>query len=139
MKHHVVLAVTSLLSILFAVFHLADDISRGMSPGGLANLPGVLVLALWLHATLMLAERRSGLAIILALSSLASAIPVIHMSGRSGLAGGASAGSGGAFFFAATLLALGGTALCSVVLAARGLWSLRGSRTAQGSREDAGS
>jgi len=139
MRHSVVLTVTSLLSIVFAVCHLADDISRGMSPAGLTNVPVVVVLAVWLYATLVLAERRAGLAIILGLSSLVSAIPVIHMLGRSGLAGGASAGSGGAFFFAATLLALGGTAICSVVLSARGLWSLRRSRAREGSRQDAAS
>ena len=32
MKHNVLLTITSLLSILFGTFHLADDIARGMSP-----------------------------------------------------------------------------------------------------------
>ena len=51
MKHHVTLTITSLLSILFTTFHLTDDIVRGISPGGLSNLPVVLVLAVWLYAT----------------------------------------------------------------------------------------
>ena len=34
MKHNVILTITSLLSILFVTFHLADDIVRGFEPGG---------------------------------------------------------------------------------------------------------
>jgi uncharacterized membrane protein YGL010W len=67
-KNQVALTITSLLSILFSMFHLADDIVYGMSPGRLSNLP---------------------------------------------------------FFFVWTLLALGVTAVFSVILSARGLWSLR--------------
>ncbi len=58
MKHTVTLTITSLLSVLFTTFHLTDDIVRGMSPGGISNLPVVLVLAVWLYATLVLVERR---------------------------------------------------------------------------------
>ena len=43
MKHTVTLTITSLLTILFTTFHLADDMVRGFSPGGLSNLPVVLV------------------------------------------------------------------------------------------------
>jgi hypothetical protein len=43
MKHTVALTITSLLTLLFTTFHLADDIVRGFSPGGLSNLPVVLV------------------------------------------------------------------------------------------------
>jgi hypothetical protein len=94
-----------------------------MSPRGLSSLPVVLVLAGWLYATLVLAERRSGCVIILVLSLLASGLPVIHMKGSGGVTGGIK--SGGAFFFAWTLLALGVTAIFSVILSARGLHSLR--------------
>ena len=40
MKQSVMLTITSLLSILFASFHIADDVVRGFEPGGLANLIG---------------------------------------------------------------------------------------------------
>jgi hypothetical protein len=123
MKHYVILTITSLLSILFTTFHLTDDIVRGMSPGGVANLAVVLVLVVWLYGTLVLAERRSGHVIILVASLLASGLPVVHMIGTGGMVGGAVAQSRGAFFFAWTLIALGVTALLSVVLAARGLRS----------------
>lgn len=33
MKHHVILTITSLLSILLFTFHLADDIVRGFEKG----------------------------------------------------------------------------------------------------------
>jgi len=44
MKHTDTL--TSLLTILFTTFHLANDIVFGMSPRGLSNLPVVVV---WVH------------------------------------------------------------------------------------------
>jgi hypothetical protein len=125
MKHTGTLTITSLLTILFTTFHLTHDIVRGISPRGLSNLPVVLVLVVWLYATLMLAGRRSGYLIILVLSLLASGVPVIHMTGKSGVVGGAIAESSGNFFFAWTLLAVGVTAVFSVILSARGLWSLR--------------
>ena len=118
------LTITSLLSILFMMFHQTDDIVRGMASGGIINLFVVLILIVWLYATLMLAERRSGYIIILVASLFASSMPVIHMTGA-GLAGGKIADSGGAFFFVWTLIALGVTALFSVILSALGLWRLQ--------------
>ena len=65
MKHKVTLTITSLLSILFFAFHWADDVVRGISPGGVSGLFGVLILVVWLYGTLVLAERRSGHVILL--------------------------------------------------------------------------
>ena len=124
MKHNLTLTIASLLSILFMSFHHSDDVVRGMAPGKFSNLIPVLVLAAWLYGTLVLAGRRAGYVIILVASLLSSGIPVVHMRGA-GLAGGDIAKSGGAFFFVWTLIALGVTALFSVILSARGLWSLR--------------
>ena len=122
MKPNIMLTIASLLSILFGTFHLADDIARGMSPGGLLNLIGIAIFVVWLYGTLVLAERRSGYIIILVASLLMTGIPVIHMRGVG--IGFGTVRSGG-FFFAWTLLALGVTALFSVVLSVQGLWSLR--------------
>ena len=124
MKHPVTLTIASLLSILFMAFHLTDDIVRGMEPGGVSTLVGVLILVVWLYGTVVLAERRSGYVIILLGSLLASGVPVIHMMGA-GLVGGRIANSSGVFFWVWTLIALGVTAIFSVILSARGLWSLR--------------
>ncbi len=125
MKNNVLLTIGSLLSILFFTFHHADDVVRGMAPGGLSNLIPVIFLVFWLYGTtLVLAERRSGYIIILVVSLLGSGIPVIHMTG-SGFVGGDIANSGGAFFFVWTLIALSVSTLFSVILSARELWSLK--------------
>ncbi|MGO9519763.1 MAG: hypothetical protein ACLPND_22225 [Candidatus Korobacteraceae bacterium] len=76
----------------------------------------------------MLAERRSGYVIILLGSLLGLVVPIIHMKGAG--VGGAIAKSSGAFFFIWTLLALGVTALFSVILSARGVWEHLPRRTA---------
>ena len=123
MKHNDMLTIASLLSVLFMTFHLADDIVRGMEPGGLSSLTAVPILVVLLYGTLVLAERRSGYVIILLGSLLGLVVPVIHMKGKGvGVASGIADSSGG-FFFVWTLIALGVTALFSIVLSARGLWS----------------
>ena len=135
MKHNVMLTVASLLSILFMTFHLTDDIVRGMEKGGASNLVAVPILVVWLYGTLVLAERRSGYVIILLGSLLELVVPVIHMKGAG--VGGAIAKSNGAFFFIWTLLALGVTALFSVILSARGLWEHLPWRTTAQHKQDA--
>ncbi len=124
MKHSVMLTIASLLSILLMMFHWADDIVRGMSPGGVSGLSGVLILVVWLYGTLMLAERRSGYIIMLLGSIGGLGVLVIHMRGA-GLVGGRIANSSGVFFWVWTLIALGVTGIFSVILSARGLWSLQ--------------
>ncbi len=133
MKQNAILTITSLLSILFTTFHITDDIVHGIAPGGLSNLTVVVFLVVWLYAMLVLVEGRSGYVIVLLLSVLASAVPVLHMKGSSGITAGISNPSG-AFFFAWTLLALEVTAVFSVILSVRGLWSLQRSRAAASSR-----
>ena len=120
MKHNILLVIASVLSILFMTFHLTDDIVRGMEPGTLLDLIAVPILVVWLYGTLVLADRRSGYVITLLGSLLGLVVPVIHMKGAG--VGGAIAKSSGAFFFIWTLLALGVTALFSVILSARALW-----------------
>jgi hypothetical protein len=127
MSPKVTLTITSLLSILFMAFHLTDDIVRGIEPGGGSTLVGVLILVVWLYGTLVLAGRRSGYVIILIGSILGSAVPVVHMMGA-GLVGGRIANSSGVFFWVWTLMALGVTAIFSVILSARGLWSAASGR-----------
>ena len=124
MKHNVVLTIASLLSMLFFTFHLTDDIVRGFEPGGFKHLSGMLTLAVWLYGTLVLTGRRSGYIIILLGSLLGLLMPLAHMRGA-GLVGGRIANSSGIFFWVWTLIALGVTALFSVILSVRGLWSLR--------------
>jgi hypothetical protein len=123
LKRNDMLTIASLLSVLFMTLHLAGDIVLGMEPGGLSSLIAVPILVVWLYGTLVLAGRRSGYVIILLASLLGSLVPVIHMKGKGvGVASGIANSSGG-FFFVWTLIALGVTALFSVVLSAHGLWS----------------
>jgi hypothetical protein len=121
MKNNLMLTIASLLSILLGTFHLADDINRGMSPGGLPNLIAVVICVVWLYGTLVLAGRRSGYIIILIASLLLLGVPVIHMRGV-GIGFGTTRSGG--FFFIWTLLVLGVTALFSVILSVRGLIGL---------------
>jgi hypothetical protein len=121
-KHYITLTIASLLSILFMTFHLTDDIVRGFEKGRVSNLTAVPIFVVWLYGTLVLAERRSGYVIILLGSLLGLAVPVIHMMGKG--VGGEIAQSSGGFFFVWTIIALGVTALFSVILSVRGLWNL---------------
>ena len=125
MRHNLMLTIASLLSVLLFSFHLADDIVRGFEKGGVSNLTAVPIFVVWLYGTLVLAGRRSGYVIILLGSLLSLAVPILHMKGKGvGVASGIANSSGG-FFFVWTLIALGVTALFSVILSARGLWGLR--------------
>ena len=128
MNHNVTLTVSSLLAILFFLFHIADDIVRGFEKGGLWNLMTVPIAVFWLYGTLVLAGRKSGYIIMLIMSLLASGIPYLHMRG-SGLVAGRIAGSSGVFFWVFTVLALGVCAFFSFVLAAYSLWQLRRSQS----------
>jgi hypothetical protein len=124
MKHNVTLTVASLLSVIFFTFHLADDIVRGFERGEVYNLTAVPIFVFWLYGTLVLAGRRSGYVIVLVASLLGLAVPLVHMTGRGiGVASGIANSSGG-FFFIWTIIALGVTALLSVILSAHGLWRL---------------
>jgi hypothetical protein len=119
------LTVATLLSVLFMTLHLADDIVRGMEAGGLSSLIVVPIVVALLYGIAVLGEGRSGYVIIFIVSLLLLIVPVIHMKGKGvGVASGIANSSGG-FFFVWTLIALGVTALISVILSVRGLWKLR--------------
>jgi hypothetical protein len=125
MKESVLLTITSLLSVLFLTFHLADDIMLGFEKGGVANLTAVPIIVVWMYAALLLLERRSGYVILLLGSILGMFVPVIHMMGKGVGVGSRIATSSGGFFFVWTLFAIGATSLFSVILSVRGLWGLR--------------
>jgi len=122
MKQSVMLTISSLLSILFITFHLADDILFGMAPPRFESLFAVLVLVIWLYGALVLTERRAGYIIILLGSLLGLLVPVLHMKGAHGVLGGDIGKSTQAFFFIWTMLALSVTAMFSALLSAYALW-----------------
>ena len=121
MKPNAILIVTSLLSIVLLTLHITDDIVRGISKAE-PSKTALVVLAVLLYGTLALAERRSGHVIMLLVGLLAVAMPVMHMQGAHY---GDIARSPGGFFFVWTLWALGGLGGVTIMLSARGLWSLR--------------
>jgi hypothetical protein len=124
MKHKLTLTITSLLSILLFASHWVDEVARGMEPGGVSGLGGVLILVVWLYGTLVLGERRSGYIIMLVGSIGGLGVLVLHMRGA-GLVGGRIANSSGVFFWVWTLIALGVSSTFSGILSARGLWSVQ--------------
>ena len=129
MKPNVMLTSASLLSTLFFTLHLADDIVRGIEKGQLSNLTALPICVVWLYGTLVLADRRSGYVIMFAGALLGVGVPFLHMRGRGVGVDSAIGNSSGAFFFVWTLIALGVTALFSLVLSARGLWSMTWGRS----------
>jgi hypothetical protein len=120
MKQTTILTTTSLLSILLLTLHITDDIVRGISKAESSNT-ALLVLAVFLYGTLVLADRRSGHVIMLFVGLFAVAMPVMHMRGAHY---GEIAQSAGGFFFVWTLWALGGLGGVTAMLSARGLWNL---------------
>jgi hypothetical protein len=122
MKQTAILTTTSLLTLVLLICHLADDIVRGFEKGQLSNLMAIPICLVWLYATLVLAERRSGYIVVFVLSLFGLFVPYVHMSGRGVGLEGRIAHTDGAFFFVWTLLAMGATGSFAAVLAARALW-----------------
>ena len=78
MRDNIALTVASLLTILLMTIHLTQDIQNGASPRGMLNVVGIVMLAVWMYGTLMLAGRRSGYIIILLGSLLACYGAYLH-------------------------------------------------------------
>lgn len=128
MKHNLTLRITSLLSILFLTFHLAQDTLHarvGTPEAGGSTLIGVPILVVWLFGTLVLGERRSGHIIMLVGSIFAMGMPVLHVMGSAGIFHVDFTKYSGAFWFVWSLFVLGVTGMFSFILSVRGLWSLR--------------
>jgi hypothetical protein len=107
------------------MLHWSDEISRGMEKAQVANLPGVIIILVWLIGALLLAGRRSGYIITLLGGIVGVGVLVLHMQGA-GIAGGRIANTQGIFFWAVTLITLGVASALSAILSIRGLWlSLR--------------
>ena len=122
MKPIALLPTTSLLTALLMTVHITDDIVRGISPARPDNIGAVVIFAVWLIGTLMLAERRLGQIIMLLGGVFAAAMPVLHMTGRGY---GAIAKSSGGFFFIWTLIAVGSVGTLAAILSVRALLTRR--------------
>jgi hypothetical protein len=116
MKTTVPLLIASLLSIVLLTLHLADDVVLGKDVLDITRLSIYLpVIAVWLYATLLLTERRSGHIIVLLGAPLGLAVVAIHASGATGIHG--------EFFHVWLLIAMGSASLFSLILAVIGLIS----------------
>ena len=122
-KGNVMLTVTSLLAIILLSMHFTGDIVRGIEGGGISNLVGVVILVVWLYATLVASDRRWGRVVILLGALFAAAMPVLHMRGAG--VGGEFARSSGAFLFIWTLYALGVTGSFAFILSLQGMLGAR--------------
>jgi hypothetical protein len=98
MNLKVALTVTALVTIVLSTFHLADDVVIGIEPGGTSNYIGVLIVAVFLYATVMLGDRRWAHVIVLIGSIGGAYVPYLHMTGV-GMVGGKAANYSGKFFF----------------------------------------
>src|SRR5580704_18993787 len=114
MKRSVMLTIACLLSIFLLLLHVTDDIARGVETAGPANL---IVLALLLYGTLVLAERRLGYISTLILGIAAAGMPAIHLRA----AGMVNMSKPGSYFFLFTLFALGVLGGFAIILSVRGL------------------
>jgi len=117
------LTVSSLLLVVLALAHLAQDIVYGYEPGKVNNLVMVPIAVVWLYGTLMLNERRSGYIIMLLFSLLSFVVPLVHVRGKGIGVASRMAYTQGHFFFVFTLLAMGVLGIFSAILSVQGLWS----------------
>ena len=88
MKRNNVLTITSLLSIILLSLHLTDDIVYGTDRSPASNVVAIAILVIWLYGTLVLAERRSGHAIMLLGSVAGMVVFTVHVSRAGGLPAG---------------------------------------------------
>jgi hypothetical protein len=125
MKRSTMLTIASLLSIVFLIFHMTDDILRegGMALRGTSNLVVVLVLGLWLYGALAHAGRKSGYIVMLIGSLIATGMPVLHMALARRVIENELARARGDYLFVWTLLAVGVTGLFSLIVSIRCLWN----------------
>ncbi len=122
MKHNVMLPVASVLTLLFTIIHLTQDVL--LKADGEVKYPiPVVVFALWLCATFLLSDRVWGQIIMLLGGLIGAGMIIVH-------AHGTVVGKSGGFFFVWTLFALSTTGWVTMILSARGLWTTFRSRRA---------
>lgn len=114
------LIVASLLANVLMIFHVTDDIIRGISPPNPNNANGVFIFVVWLLGTLALSERIPGYVIMFLGGLFAAAMPFLHMRGKSYLR---IASNSEGFFFVWDLYAVGTLGVFCMVMAAYALWN----------------
>jgi len=110
------LTVTSLLSLIFLMLHVSDDIARGISSLNFASMIAVTVVALLLYATLTGEGRRAGAVSGFLIGVLALGMPALHFRGTHI---NQIAQSSGGLLFITTLWVLGALGGTGIILAVR--------------------
>jgi len=124
-----ILTIASVLSIVLALAHLAQDIVYGYEPGTTNNLLVVPIAVVWLYGAVVLSGKRSGYIITLLFSLFSMVVPLVHMKGKGAGLASRVAYHPGHFFFVWTLLLIGVLGLFTAILAARELWRMPWRRT----------
>jgi len=120
MKPRNMLIVASLLTLLFTIVHLTQDVMH--QPDGTNKIPiPIVIFAVWLYGTLMLSDRILGYIIMLFGGLIGAAMIILHSKGI------VISNSGG-FFFVWTLFVLSTTGWFTMILAAREIWMTLRSR-----------
>jgi hypothetical protein len=120
MKPKNMLIVASLITLLFTIVHLTQDVMH--QPDGTNKIPiPIVIFAVWLYGTLMLSDRVLGYIIMLFGGLIGAAMIVLHSKGI------VISNSGG-FFFVWTLFVLSTTGWFTMILAAREIWMALRSR-----------
>ena len=120
MKHNIMLTVASLLTLLFAIIHMTQDIMYMADRTNKIPIP-IVVFAVWLYGTLMLSDRIWGYIIMLLGGLIGAAMIVVHSPGG-------VVGKSGGYFFVWTLFAVSTTGWFTAILSARGIWTTLRSR-----------
>ena len=120
MKHNVMLMVASLLTLLFTIVHLTQDVIYKAEGAVKYPIP-VVIFAVWLYGTLMLSDRIWGYIIMLLGGLIGAAMIILHS--RGGVVGNSEG-----FFFVWTLFAVSTTGWFTAILSARGIWTTLRSR-----------
>ena len=122
MKHHDLLAVTSILSVLLLALHISQDIVFGLDRAGLNHLVGVAILLVVVCGALLLRGRVLGTVIMLLGGVMAAGMLPLHM--RNGLRP-EFLQKNGALLFIWTVYVLGVNGAFSVILAVLALRARR--------------
>jgi hypothetical protein len=122
LKHHDLLAVTSILSVLLLALHISQDIVFGLDRAGLNHLVGVAILLVVVCGALLLRGRVLGTVIMLLGGVMAAGMLPLHM--RNGLRPEFLQKSG-ALLFIWTVYVLGVNGAFSVILAVLALRARR--------------
>jgi hypothetical protein len=122
LKHHDLLAVTSILSVLLLALHISQDIVFGLDRAGLNHLVGVAILLVVVCGALLLRGRVLGTVIMLLGGVMAAGMLPLHM--RNGLRP-EFLQKNGALLFIWTVYVLGVNGAFSVILAVLALRARR--------------